>query len=177
MAAWEALAWRRRHGRHETTQQPLCSTLAARSDFAVARTKPTIKATRSHLPCTSVASVRLWPPLMARSLPTTLRQDRGITDGGPATGPARTGQRDEHDDREAADGPVVVVVVVVDEKIVAGGVRQGVPALLVALAPALPLTVVFAGVFAAVFETPFLRHRSWPQDAGQQHPRAQGAPG
>jgi hypothetical protein len=36
---------------------------------------------------------------------------------------------------------------------------------------------VFAGVFAAVFETPFLRHRSWPQDAGQQHPRAQGAPG
>ncbi|HEY8763299.1 MAG TPA: hypothetical protein VIM18_03850 [Solirubrobacteraceae bacterium] len=109
---------------------------------------------------------------MARSLPTTLRQDRGITDGGPATGPARTGQRDEHDDREAADGPVVVV----DEKIVAGGVRQGVPAFLVALAPA-PLTVVFAGVFAAVFETPFLRHRSWPQDAGQQHPRAQGAPG
>ena len=111
---------------------------------------------------------------MARSLPTTLRQDRGITGGGPASGPARTEQRDEHDDREAADGPIVVVV---DEKIVAGRVRQGVPAFLVALAPALPLTVVFARVFAAVFETPFLRHRSWPQDAGQQHPRAEGAPG
>ena len=111
---------------------------------------------------------------MARSLPTTLRQDRGITGGGPATGPARTGQHDEHDDREAADGPIVVVV---DEKIVAGRVRQGVPAFLVALAPALPLTVVFARVFAAVFETPFLRHRSWPQDAGQQHPRAEGVRG
>ena len=77
---------------------------------------------------------------MARSLPTTLRQDRGITGGGPAT----------------------------------GRVRQGVPAFLVALAPA--LTVVFARVFAAVFETPFQRHRSWPQDAGQR-PRAEGAPG
>jgi hypothetical protein len=60
---------------------------------------------------------------------------------------------------------------------VAGRVRQGVPAFVVALAPALPLTVVFARVFAAVFETPFLRHRSWPQDAGQQHPRARGAQG
>ena len=59
----------------------------------------------------------------------------------------------------------------------AGRVRQGVPAFLVALGPALPLTVVFARVLAAVFETPFLRHRSWPQDAGQQHPRAEGAPG
>jgi hypothetical protein len=89
------------------------------------------------------------------------------------TGPARTGRHDEHDDREAAHGPSVVI----DEKIVAGRVRQGVPGFLVALAPALPLTVVLARVFAAVFETPFLRHRSWPQDAGQQHPRAEGAPG
>jgi hypothetical protein len=94
----------------------------------------------------------------------------GITGGGPATGPARTGQHDEHDDREVADGPIV-------EKIVAGRVRQGVLASLVALAPALPLTAVFARVLAAVFETPFLRHRSWPQDGGQQHPRAEGAPG
>jgi hypothetical protein len=38
---------------------------------------------------------------------------------------------------------------------VAGRVRQGVPAFLVALAPALALTVVFARVFAAVFETPW----------------------
>ena len=72
------------------------------------------------------------------------------------------------------DGPIVVVVY---ELIVAGRFRQGVPAFLVAVAPALPLTVLFARAFAAVFETPFLRHRNLPQDAGQQHPRAEGAPG
>jgi peptidoglycan/LPS O-acetylase OafA/YrhL len=71
-------------------------------------------------------------------------------------------------------GPIVVVVY---ERIVAGRVRQGVPAFLVALALVLPLTIVFARVFASVFEAPFLRHRSWPQDAGQQHRRAEGAPG
>ena len=76
-----------------------------------------------------------------------------------------------------AKRPTVPIVAVVYELIVAGRVRQDVPAFLVAFAPALPLTVVFARVFAAVFETPFLRHRSWPQDAGQQHPRAEGAPG
>jgi peptidoglycan/LPS O-acetylase OafA/YrhL len=71
-------------------------------------------------------------------------------------------------------GPIVVVVY---EKLVAGRVRQGVPAFLVTLALVLPLTIVFARVFAAVFETPFRQHRSWPQDAGEQHPRVEGAPG
>ena len=37
----------------------------------------------------------------------------------------------------------------------AGRVRPGVPAFLVSLALVLPLTIAFARVFAAVFETPF----------------------
>jgi peptidoglycan/LPS O-acetylase OafA/YrhL len=49
-------------------------------------------------------------------------------------------------------GPIVVVAY---EKIVAGRVRQGVPAFLVSLALVMPLTIVFARVFASVFETPF----------------------
>jgi peptidoglycan/LPS O-acetylase OafA/YrhL len=53
-------------------------------------------------------------------------------------------------------GPIVVVVY---EEAVAGRVRQGVPAFLVTLALAVPLTIVFARVFAAVFETPFRQHR------------------
>jgi peptidoglycan/LPS O-acetylase OafA/YrhL len=55
-------------------------------------------------------------------------------------------------------GPIVVVVY---ELIVAGRIRQGAPAFLVTLALVLPLTIVFARAFAAVFETPFRRHRSW----------------
>jgi len=54
-------------------------------------------------------------------------------------------------------GPIVVVVY---ELIVAGRVRQGVPAFLVSLALAVPLTIVFARVFASVFEIPFRQHRS-----------------
>jgi hypothetical protein len=60
----------------------------------------------------------------------------------------------------------VSAVVAPYEKVVAG---QGVPAFLVTLALALPLTIVFARVFAAVFETPFLRHRSWSGPAPKQH--------
>jgi peptidoglycan/LPS O-acetylase OafA/YrhL len=52
------------------------------------------------------------------------------------------------------------IVVIVYEKIVAGRFRQGVPAFLVTLALAVPLTIAFARVFATVFETPFQRHRS-----------------
>ncbi|HEY6577257.1 MAG TPA: acyltransferase [Mycobacterium sp.] len=55
-------------------------------------------------------------------------------------------------------GPIVVVVY---EKIVAGRVRQGVPAFVVSLALVVPLTIVFARVFASVFEIPF-RHRRSP---------------
>jgi peptidoglycan/LPS O-acetylase OafA/YrhL len=47
------------------------------------------------------------------------------------------------------------IVVFVYEEIVAGRIRQGVPAFLGTLALALPLTIVFARVFASVFETPF----------------------
>jgi peptidoglycan/LPS O-acetylase OafA/YrhL len=54
-------------------------------------------------------------------------------------------------------GPIVVIVY---EKIVAGRVRQGVPAFVVSLALVVPLTVVFARAFASVFETPFRRRRS-----------------
>ncbi len=52
-------------------------------------------------------------------------------------------------------GPIVVVVY---ETIVVGRVRQGVPAFVVSLALVVPLTIVFARVFASVFETPFWRY-------------------
>jgi peptidoglycan/LPS O-acetylase OafA/YrhL len=52
------------------------------------------------------------------------------------------------------------IVVIVYEKIVAGRFRQGVPAFLVSVALAVPLTIAFARVFATFFETPFQRHRS-----------------
>jgi peptidoglycan/LPS O-acetylase OafA/YrhL len=51
------------------------------------------------------------------------------------------------------------IVVVVYEKIVAGHISPGVPAFLVTLALALPLTILFARAFASVFEIPFLRRR------------------
>jgi peptidoglycan/LPS O-acetylase OafA/YrhL len=70
-------------------------------------------------------------------------------------------------------GPIVVVVY---EKIVAGRVGRGVPAFLVTLALALPLTILFARVFGSVFETPFLRHRSLSVAAQQPQARADGAP-
>jgi peptidoglycan/LPS O-acetylase OafA/YrhL len=66
-------------------------------------------------------------------------------------------------------GPIVVVVY---EKIVAGRVRQGVPAFVVSLALVVPLTIVFARVFASVFETPFRQNRSWSGAARRPHPRA-----
>ena len=43
----------------------------------------------------------------------------------------------------------------------AGRVSMGVPMFVVLSAIALPLTIGFARGFAAVFEFPFLRHRSW----------------
>lgn len=68
-------------------------------------------------------------------------------------------------------GPIVVVVC---ERLVAGRVPRGVPSFLVSLAIVLPLTVVFARVFAAAFETPFLRRR--PVVARRRAPRAQRVP-
>jgi peptidoglycan/LPS O-acetylase OafA/YrhL len=49
-------------------------------------------------------------------------------------------------------GPIVVVVY---EELVAGRVHQGVPAFLLTLALAVPLTVLFARWFASLFEWPF----------------------
>jgi peptidoglycan/LPS O-acetylase OafA/YrhL len=66
-------------------------------------------------------------------------------------------------------GPIVVVVY---EKIVAGRVPQGAPAFLVTAALALPMTIVFARVFASFFETPLLRHRDLSAAAQQLQPRA-----
>ena len=53
-------------------------------------------------------------------------------------------------------------MVVVYEKVVAGRVGHGAPSFLLAVALIVPLTVVFARGFAAVFEIPFQRHRGWP---------------
>jgi peptidoglycan/LPS O-acetylase OafA/YrhL len=53
-------------------------------------------------------------------------------------------------------GPIVVVVY---EEVVSGRMRSGVPAFLVTAALAVPLTIAFAWVFAAVFELPFQRRR------------------
>jgi uncharacterized membrane protein YbhN (UPF0104 family) len=55
-------------------------------------------------------------------------------------------------------GPIVMVVY---DKLVAGRVRQGVPAFLVTLALTLPLTILFARLFASVFETRFRQHLGW----------------
>jgi peptidoglycan/LPS O-acetylase OafA/YrhL len=71
-------------------------------------------------------------------------------------------------------GPIVVVVY---ETLVAGRVRQGVPAFVVSLALVVPLTIAFARVFASVFEAPFQHHRSWSRAARRQHPRANPVPG
>jgi peptidoglycan/LPS O-acetylase OafA/YrhL len=56
-------------------------------------------------------------------------------------------------------GPIVVVVY---EKVVAGRIGHGAPSFLLAVAVIVPLAVLFARGFAAVFEIPFQRHRGWP---------------
>ena len=53
------------------------------------------------------------------------------------------------------------IVVAIHEKIVAPHMALGIPAFLVTLAIAVPVTVVVARLFAAVFEIPFQRYRSW----------------
>ena len=69
------------------------------------------------------------------------------------------------------------IVVIVYEKIVAGRVRQGVPAFVVSLAVVLPLTIAFARIFASIFETPFREHHSSSGAPRRQLPRPAGAPG
>jgi peptidoglycan/LPS O-acetylase OafA/YrhL len=69
------------------------------------------------------------------------------------------------------------IVVIVYEDIVAGRVAQGVPAFVVTLVLALPLTIVFARIFASVFEIPFRQHRGSTSAARPRLPRAEVAPG
>jgi peptidoglycan/LPS O-acetylase OafA/YrhL len=71
-------------------------------------------------------------------------------------------------------GPIVVLVY---ERIVAGRVRQGVPAFVVTLVIVLPLTIAFARIFASVFERAFLRHHPAPAESRLRLPRAEGVPG
>jgi peptidoglycan/LPS O-acetylase OafA/YrhL len=68
------------------------------------------------------------------------------------------------------------IVVIVYERIVAGRVAQGVPAFAVTLAIALPLTIAFARLFAAVFEKPFLRGHVRSRAPRMPLPRADGMP-
>ena len=68
------------------------------------------------------------------------------------------------------------IVAIVCDRIVAGRVARGVPTFLVSLALALPLTILFARGFAAVFEIPFRRRRSVSGPSARPHPRAQGVP-
>jgi peptidoglycan/LPS O-acetylase OafA/YrhL len=70
-------------------------------------------------------------------------------------------------------GPIVIVVY---EEVVARIVRHGVLAFLVTVALAVPLTVAFARVFAAVFEAPFLHKREWSSPVRRHRPRAQRVP-
>jgi peptidoglycan/LPS O-acetylase OafA/YrhL len=53
------------------------------------------------------------------------------------------------------------LVVLIHEKVVAPHMDPGVPAFLTTLALAAPATILTARVFAAFFELPFQRHRSW----------------
>ena len=69
------------------------------------------------------------------------------------------------------------ILILVYELIVAGHIRQGVPAFLVTLALALPLTIAFARVFASVFEIPFLTQRTSLQTASVPRPGAKRVAG
>jgi len=53
------------------------------------------------------------------------------------------------------------IVVIIARKFVAPHVAPGLPAFWVTLAVAVPVSLVFARVFAAFFEIPFQRYRSW----------------
>jgi peptidoglycan/LPS O-acetylase OafA/YrhL len=68
------------------------------------------------------------------------------------------------------------IVVLVYEKLVAGRVAQGVPAFLVTLAIALPLTIAVARLFASLFEKPFLRHRTRSEAPRLRLAQAEGVP-
>ena len=66
------------------------------------------------------------------------------------------------------------IVVAVHEKIVAP--RTGLSGFLMTLAIAVPLSLVAARLFAAVFELPFTRHRNWRELRAAMHVRAERLP-
>jgi len=70
-------------------------------------------------------------------------------------------------------GPIVIVVY---EQFVAGRFRHGVPAFLVTVVLAVPLTILFARLFAAAFETQVWRKRTWSWPVRRRHPAAERVP-
>ncbi len=58
------------------------------------------------------------------------------------------------------------LVVILYEGVVAGRVPRGVPSFLLSLVIIVPATIVFARLFAAGFERPFQRYRSWAEVRG-----------
>jgi peptidoglycan/LPS O-acetylase OafA/YrhL len=69
-------------------------------------------------------------------------------------------------------GPIVIVIY---EEFVAGRFRHGALAFVITIALAVPLTITFARLFAAVFETPF-RRRTWSWPFRRQRPEAKRVP-
>ena len=69
-------------------------------------------------------------------------------------------------------GPIVIVVY---EEFVVGRFRHGVPAFLVTVVLAVPLTILCARFFAAAFETQVWRKRTWSWPARRRHPAAKQA--
>ena len=65
-------------------------------------------------------------------------------------------------------GPIVIVVY---EKFVSPRFHHGALSFLVTVVLVVPLTIAFARLFAAVFETPFQRRRSWSWGARRRHPQ------
>jgi peptidoglycan/LPS O-acetylase OafA/YrhL len=70
-------------------------------------------------------------------------------------------------------GPIVIVVY---ERLVAGRFHHGVLAFLVTVALVVPLTIAFARVFAAAFETQVWRQRSWSWPVRRRHTAARRVP-
>jgi peptidoglycan/LPS O-acetylase OafA/YrhL len=68
------------------------------------------------------------------------------------------------------------IVILVYEEFVARRFHHGVAAFLVTVALAVPLTIVFARFFAAVFETQVWRQRTWSWPARRRHPAAERVP-
>ncbi|HKN94654.1 MAG TPA: acyltransferase [Thermoleophilaceae bacterium] len=70
-------------------------------------------------------------------------------------------------------GPIVGIVYA---RIVAPRFHHGALAFLVTVALVVPFTIAFARLFAAAFETPFLRRRTWSWPVRRHRPRAQRVP-